>query len=486
MGINLYQMTPQNVAPIFPATNAIFSFFGLRENPFNINPNPRFLYLTPLAQAASQQLVDAICDRKGLILLTGEVGTGKTLLLRRLLDWLAEQKMPTALIFNSHIHPEHLLDFILSDFGISCNSSLKSDKLISLSRWLLDRYRLGQTPVLIVDEAQGLPLRTLEEIRLLLNLETSCAKLLQVILAGQPELEEKLKRHELRQFRQRVTVRCRTAPLAQQETQAYIHERLRIAGARQLIFQRQAAISIHAYARGIPRVVNVLCEHALINAYADGSRVVTPQYVECAARDCQIDGIDLIKRALNSSDPVELGLGDFSSIFAETPRFAAAPPPGACSSGSSVLAQALSMAVDSEVQVRMMLSGPRQAGTNPDAPNPDARSPMVLQETDSEAGPVAVVRTENPTVVFPPLREQDATQSKRDSLNAVHTQASEPAIRADILQLCATVSRATISLLQGWRRSFSADARSTWRQLRRFVTAQTLRVRPCARGRTNC
>jgi general secretion pathway protein A len=233
-------------------SSSLFGFFGLHDNPFSISPNPRFLYPTRLTHAASQQLVDAIRNRKGLILLTGEVGTGKTLLLHCALDWLAEQNMPTALISNSHLKPDHLLDFILSDFGVPCESSLKSEKLISLNRWLLDRYRFGQTPVLIVDEAQGLPLRTLEEIRLLLNLETPREKLLQVVLSGQPELEEKLKSHELRQFRQRITVRCRTAPLTLQETQAYIQDHLRTAGAKQPIFHPKAAIFVHAYPPGNP------------------------------------------------------------------------------------------------------------------------------------------------------------------------------------------------------------------------------------------
>src|SRR4030088_2949683 len=232
MDIKLCQVARENFGPNIPAvdripqsmSSSVFSFFGLRENPFSISPNPRFLYPTPLTQTASQQLVDGIRNRRGLILLTGEVGNGKTLLLHRVLDWLAQQKMPTALIFNSHLEPNHLFDFILSEFRVPCESSLKSDKLISLNRWLLDRYRLSQTPVLIVDEAQGLPLHSLEEIRLLLNLETPREKLLQVILSGQPELEEKLKCHELRQFRQRITVRCRTAALTLQETQAYIQE----------------------------------------------------------------------------------------------------------------------------------------------------------------------------------------------------------------------------------------------------------------------
>ena len=202
--------------------DTIFSFFGLRENPFKINPDPRFIFLTERAEATLNELEYGISTRKGLILLAGEVGTGKTMLLRRLLDWLGEQKMPTALIFNSHINPDHLLDFILNDFGIACESNIKSDKLLSLNRWLLERYRAGQTPVLIVDEAQGLSPQALEEIRLLLNFETPRHKLLQVVLAGQSELEEKLKRYELRQLRQRITLRCRTAPLALEETHGYL------------------------------------------------------------------------------------------------------------------------------------------------------------------------------------------------------------------------------------------------------------------------
>ena len=209
----------------------IFNFFGLRENPFKINPDPRFLFVTDQARATGDQLAYAIRTRKGLILLTGEVGTGKTMLIRRLLDWLAEQKMPTALIFNSHIKPDHLLDLILNDFGVPCISAIKSEKLIALNTWLLERYRSGQTPVLIVDEAQGLEPTALEEVRLLLNFETPREKLLQIVLAGQPELEIKLKRHELRQLRQRITVRCRPAPLTLEQTYGYIRERLRVAGA---------------------------------------------------------------------------------------------------------------------------------------------------------------------------------------------------------------------------------------------------------------
>src|ERR1700726_3911677 len=268
----------------------IFNFFGLRENPFKINPDPRFLFVTDQARATSDELTYAVRTRKGLILLTGEVGTGKTMLIRRLLDWLAEQKMPTALIFNSHIKPEHLLDFILNDFGVACASNLKSEKLIALNRWFLERCRAGKIPALIVDEAQGLEPAALEEIRLLLNFETPREKLLQIVLAGQPELEIKLKRHDLRQLRQRITLRCKTEPLTLEQTHGYIRERLRIAGAgSEPILEPDAVTSVHAYSHGIPRVINVLCDHALINSCAEGSKTVSPRSVERAARECHLD-----------------------------------------------------------------------------------------------------------------------------------------------------------------------------------------------------
>jgi general secretion pathway protein A len=475
MDIKLSQLARENVAPIPLASKPMFGFFGLHENPFGITPNPRFLYLTALTQTVLQQLVDGIRNRQGLILLTGEVGTGKTLLLHHLLEWLDEHKMSTALILNSHIEPDDLLDLILSDFEVPCNSPLKSGKLISLLHWLLDRHRHGQTPVLIFDEAQGLPVRTLEEIRLLLNLETPREKLLQIIVAGQPEFEEKLKRHELRQFRQRITVRCRTAPLALPETLAYIHERLRIAGAKQLIFQRQAAISIHAYSRGIPRVVNLLCEHALINACADGSRVVTPQYVECAARDCQLDQVEPVSRVLNSSDVAAAALGDVSSILGGTALPDSVRPSSADSANSSVNSGASLTSIDSVVQICMT-----PPASSYEATTPQQWLPMLLRDSDLGANPVAMVRTENPT-----LRKVDAPQSERASTaNTVQTRASTPAMRVLTLQVWAELiefSGATKSLLQGWWRSFSADARSTWRQLRRLVRAQFPKVRPHVR-----
>ncbi|MGH9573724.1 MAG: ExeA family protein [Candidatus Acidiferrales bacterium] len=279
-------------------------FFGLRESPFNVNPDPRYLYLTRHIQEALAGLTYGIQNRKGFILLTGEVGTGKTTLLNRLLDWLRGQKVATAFIFNSRLEVSHLFDFMMADFEIPCDSREKSQILLRLNQWLLERYRAGETAVLIVDEAQNLSSEVLEEIRLLTNLETSTEKLLQIVLTGQPELEEKLKAPQLRQLRQRITLRCRTSPLSLEETFGYIAERLRIAGANgEPIFSKEAIQTVHLYSRGIPRVVNLLCEHAMINAYVDSVRPVPAHLVEEVARDFQLDEIAPIA-ANGSNHPV--------------------------------------------------------------------------------------------------------------------------------------------------------------------------------------
>ena len=179
------------------------SYFGLRENPFNVNPDPRYLYLTKQIEEALTGLMYGIQTRKGFITLTGEVGTGKTTLVNRLLDWLRQRRTRTAFLFNSRMNTSHLFDFILAEFEIACESRTKSQQLMKLNQWLLERYRAGETAVLIVDEAQNLSYPVLEEIRMLTNLETSTEKLLQIVLSGQPELEEKLKLPQLRQLKRR-------------------------------------------------------------------------------------------------------------------------------------------------------------------------------------------------------------------------------------------------------------------------------------------
>jgi general secretion pathway protein A len=277
-------------------------FFGLRESPFNVNPDPRYLFLTKQIQEALAGLTYGIQNRKGFILLTGEVGTGKTTLLNRLLDWLHLQNVATAFVFNSQVNVSQLFDFMMADFEIPCETRHKSEVLLKLNAWLLDRYRAGETAVLIVDEAQNLSLQVLEEIRLLTNLETSTEKLLQIVLTGQPELEEKLKLPQLRQLRQRITLKCRTCALSLEETFGYIAERLRIAGASgDPIFSKEAIQAVHLYSRGIPRIVNLLCEHSLINAYVDHLRPVPSHLVEEVAREFQLDEIDPIVSAGTSN-----------------------------------------------------------------------------------------------------------------------------------------------------------------------------------------
>jgi len=193
------------------------------------------------------------------------------------------------------MNTSHLFDFILAEFEIVCESRTKSQQLMKLNQWLLERYRAGETAVLIVDEAQNLSYPVLEEIRMLTNLETSTEKLLQIVLSGQPELEEKLKLPQLRQLKQRITLRCKTAPLTKEQTHAYIAERLRIAGTSgEQIFSPEAMDTVHMYSLGIPRVVNLLCEHALINTYVEQERVVTPKIVEDIAREFQLDEIEPI------------------------------------------------------------------------------------------------------------------------------------------------------------------------------------------------
>lgn len=269
------------------------SFFGLRENPFSVNPDPRYLYLTQHTEEALASLTYGIRNRRGFILLTGEVGTGKTTLVNKLLDWLHRQHLPTAFVFNPRLSVQEFFEFMMADFGIPCDPRQKSQVLMRLNHWLLDRYKGGETAVVIIDEAQDLSARLLEEIRLLTNLETSTEKLLQIVLSGQPELEEKLRQPELRQLRQRITLRSKTHPLTAEETGGYILQRLNIAGADgQPVFSPAAVETIHRYSRGIPRVINLLCEHSLINAFVDQVRPVPAEVVETVAREFELNEIE--------------------------------------------------------------------------------------------------------------------------------------------------------------------------------------------------
>jgi general secretion pathway protein A len=304
------------------------SYFGLKDNPFNVNPDPRYLFLTKEIEEALSGLMYGVQNRKGFITLIGEVGTGKTTLINRLVEWLHQRRVRTAFLFNSRMNTSQLFDFILAEFGISCESRTKSQQLMSLNQWLLERYRAGETTVLIVDEAQNLTYPVLEEIRLLTNLETSTEKLLQIVLSGQQELEEKLKLPELRQLRQRIMLRCKTSPLTKEQTHDYIAERLRIAGASgELIFSPKTVETIHLYSLGIPRVINLLCEHSLVNAYVEQQRPISPKIVEDVAHEFQLDEVEPtapsgstgIDADVYSSEAFIQNLGEALSRFRITP-----------------------------------------------------------------------------------------------------------------------------------------------------------------------
>jgi general secretion pathway protein A len=268
-------------------------FFGLRANPFNVNPDPRYLYLTRHTEEALACLTYGIQSRKGFVLLTGEVGTGKTTLINKLLEWLRLQQVATAFIFNSRLDVPQFLDFMMADFAIPCDSKSKSQVLQRLYNWLLDRYRAGETAVLIVDEAQNLSDEVLEEIRMLTNLETFTEKLLQIVLVGQPELEQRLKQPQLRQLRQRLTLRAKTHPFNLEETKSYITQRLRIAGSNgDQVFEPESVAALYRYSIGVPRVINLLCEHCLVSAFVDQKKTVSAEIVDAVAKDFDLsDGI---------------------------------------------------------------------------------------------------------------------------------------------------------------------------------------------------
>lgn len=261
------------------------SFFGLQMMPFQASPDPQFLYVTPQIREAIACLQYGITERKGFVVMTGEVGTGKTTLLKSVLSWLPSDQVSTAFVFNPRLDVIDFLEFVLTDLGIEPRERTKSSMLLQLNRWLIERYRERALCLIVVDEAQCLSHDLLEEIRLLTNLETPSGKLLQIVLSGQPELEETLRLPSLRQLRQRIAVWARTNALTNQETMAYIAERLHIAGARRSVFTSESVELIYLYSKGIPRVVNLLCEHAMISAYVEQMKTIQPEIIHYAAAD---------------------------------------------------------------------------------------------------------------------------------------------------------------------------------------------------------
>jgi general secretion pathway protein A len=271
-------------------------FYGINDFPFGACPDPRFLYKMPHVQEALACLQYGIASRKGFVVMTGEVGTGKTTLLKSVLSSFTDRRVSTAFVFNPRLDTLDFLEFVLADFGIPASPrgrqgmpQTKSGMLMQLNRWLIDRFRNGELCAIVVDEAQNLSWELLEEIRLLTNLETSSEKLVQIVLSGQPELEEKLRDPSVRQLRQRISLWCRTRPLTAEETKAYVTNRLRIVGATQPIFSPDAVQLVHKYSNGIPRIINLICEHAMISAYVEQIKPIPPRIVESVCRELDLD-----------------------------------------------------------------------------------------------------------------------------------------------------------------------------------------------------
>jgi len=244
--------------------------FGLTEKPFNLTPNPRFLYLSKTHQEALAHLRYGLENRVGFIAVTGEVGTGKTTILRSLFNQLDTTRYRLALLFNPCLTPLELLRAVCHEFGLPAAGTDSLSLLNELNGFLLEENHAGRTPVLVIDEAQNLDPEVLEQIRLLSNLETERDKLVQIVLVGQPELDDLLGRKELRQITQRIAVRCGLQPLDLMETCAYVQHRLQIAGVFGELFDATALTAVFRWSHGLPRLINVLCDRALLCAYAGG------------------------------------------------------------------------------------------------------------------------------------------------------------------------------------------------------------------------
>jgi general secretion pathway protein A len=265
------------------------AFFGFAENPFNMSPDPSFLFRSAQHEEALANLIYGVQSRKGFVVLTGEVGTGKTTMLECLRDFLSSQQITYASLFNSRLNVQQFFEMIAYDFGLRCTRTSKTEVLFALNEMIIERANLGRTTVLIVDEAHNLDWEVLEEIRLLGNLENRRGKMLQILLAGQPELDRKLEAPDFRQLKQRIALRCVLQSFQLEETLEYIHSRLTRAGLRdQTVFPAEILREIHFRTQGIPRVINAMCDNLLLTAFAMETKVVTTPMVDEVSADLRL------------------------------------------------------------------------------------------------------------------------------------------------------------------------------------------------------
>src|SRR5882724_5566102 len=264
------------------------SYFGFLESPFNVTPDPRFFYTNPVYLEAYATLRYGIEAKKGFIVITGEVGTGKTTLLRKLLRSLGDN-VHSVFIFNTYLSFPELLQVTLHDLGLAPKDASKVTMLQELNDYLIKQLKQGHTVAALIDEAQNLSDEVLEDLRLLSNLETDREKLLQIVLVGQPELEARLDQPGLRQLKQRVAVQCRLNPLKDEEVGPYIDFRLRVAGYEgKGLFHPDAVQQIACYSKGIPRLMNIICDNALLTAYAGSKKIISADMIKEVARDLRI------------------------------------------------------------------------------------------------------------------------------------------------------------------------------------------------------
>ena len=266
------------------------AFFGFTKSPFNMSPDPAFLFRSVQHEEALANLIYGVQSRKGFIVLTGEVGTGKTTMLECLRDFLNAQQIAFASLFNSRLTVAQFFELLAYDLDLRCNRLSKTETLLSLNNMLLERANVGRTTVLIVDEAHNLEWDVLEEIRLLGNLENRKGKLLQIVIAGQEELDRKLDAPEFRQLKQRISLRCALQGFDLRETVAYVNSRMARAGLKgQTVISPQLMEELHYRSQGIPRVINAICDNLLLTAFAMESRVATLAMLDEVAADMRLE-----------------------------------------------------------------------------------------------------------------------------------------------------------------------------------------------------
>ena len=266
------------------------AFFGFAQNPFNMSPDPAFLFRSPQHEEALANLIYGVQSRKGFIVITGEVGTGKSTMLECLRDFLNSQQIAYASLVNSRLTVDQFFELLSHDYDLRCNHSSKTEVLLALNNMLMERAGHGRTTVLIVDEAHNLGWDVLEEIRLLGNLETRRGKLLQIVLAGQQELDRKLEAPEYRQLKQRIALRCALRGFGPEETATYVNARLTRAGLKeQTIFPPDLILEIHFRAQGIPRLINAICDNLLLTAFALETKAVTMNMLDEVTSDMRLD-----------------------------------------------------------------------------------------------------------------------------------------------------------------------------------------------------